>query len=381
MLSWPHSALKELAQRPQGQLASLDGLRALAVLLVICDHWRFEWVTTSSRVPPLVAKLPVFHWGWTGVDLFFVLSGFFIGKQLWAELRRTGTIRVGAFVLRRGLRIWPLYYTMLLVFLLAGSVHAPKLPDWFMFSNYVPTLYARSWSLATEEQFYLTVPLLMLAISRYVPPRYWAAAVVALMPLVSAMRALTFSQLSSTGRFDGPGISTMMYAPFHLHCEPLLVGLSIAWVAQNRPAWLGSVPGLLMPRRVLLVAVGLAVLGLALRTFDRVVFAYLALGFVYGGAVVIALVDGSCITSILRWKVWYYVARLSFGMYLNHLILRWPTTTTLAFVDAAFGRDTTLAFLVGLLLTILVSAAIAAITFVLVEQPVLAWRNTKFAHA
>jgi peptidoglycan/LPS O-acetylase OafA/YrhL len=112
---------------------------------------------------------------------------------------------------------------------------------------------------------------------------------------------------------------------------------------------------------------------------NREVFAYLALGCVYGAALCIALADRSLMTAVLRWRVWYPIARLSFGMYLNHLILREPTDTIIALVGRVLGTGTHTAFLAGLMLTILASALTAAVTFVLIEQPGLALRDRWFA--
>lgn len=372
---WPSSAIHDLLNRPAGQLPALDGLRAAAVLFVICDHWVYEWVTVSHHAQPRIAALPMFYWGWTGVDLFFVLSGFLIGKQLWGELYRTGTIRVGAFVLRRGLRIWPLYYVMMAVFLAAGSDKAPSWADWAMLSNYFQGRYGRSWSLSTEEQFYLLMPTLLLVFHRFVRARWWPLCIVGLLATVSAARALTFQVLSAQGDLNPQAISTKMYSAFHLHCEALLIGLLIAWVVSQRPSWLS-------PRANGEVAVGafagaflLAIVGIGLRTWNREVFAYLALGCVYGAGLCVALADRSFLTAVLRWKVWYYIARLSFGMYLNHLILSQPTEAILVLVDSLFPRDSTVGFLLGLFMTVLGSASMAAITFVLIEQPGLAWRD------
>jgi peptidoglycan/LPS O-acetylase OafA/YrhL len=352
----------------------LDGLRAIAVLLVICDHWVFEWVSNAHFPTPSVARLPMFYWGWTGVDLFFVLSGFLIGKQLWSELYRTGTISVSQFVLRRGLRIWPLYYAMMIVFLVIPSKHAPQWPDWVMLSNYVPTAYARSWSLSTEEQFYLFVPLLLLTCRRVIPQRWWPAAVIALLSMVPISRAITFDGLSSQG-LPPERIAVLMYSAFHLHCEALLIGLLIAWIALRRPTWLAPAAIGAAAPRVIAAAAGLAIAGGVLRAVNREVFAYLALACVYGAALCVALADRSLLTAPLRWRFWYPIARLSFGMYLNHLILREPTDTILRIVAGAFGETSLLAFFLGLVLTVAASAATAAVTFVLIEQPGLAMRD------
>ncbi len=373
-LSWPRNALHELRHRPAAQLPALDGLRAMAVLLVICDHWVYEWVTIAKLPSPGIEKLPMFYWGWTGVDLFFVLSGFLIGKQLWNELYRTGTISVSQFILRRGLRIWPLYYVTMVLLMVLPSIHAPQWPDWVMLSNYYMTRYARSWSLSTEEQFYLLVPLLMHTCRRFIPQRWWPASVVVLLAAVPISRAFTFASLSAQG-IEPKLLSNMMYSAFHLHCEALLVGLLIAWISIRRKPWLAPAAVGAAAPRVIAAAFALAVVGAALRTANREVFAYLALACVFGAALCVALADRSILSAPLRWRIWYPIARLSFGMYLNHLILREPSDTIIAMVTSWLGASSTLAFLIGLILTVLASAATAAVTFVLIEHPGLVLRD------
>jgi peptidoglycan/LPS O-acetylase OafA/YrhL len=370
--------MPEFVHRPANQLPSLDGLRAMAVLLVICDHWVFEWVDIAHLPAPSFVRFPAFYWGWTGVDLFFVLSGFLIGKQLWSELYRTGTVAVGQFVLRRGLRIWPLYYAAMLALFLLGDKRAPQWPDWVMLSNYVPTAYARSWSLSTEEQFYLLMPTMLLVFRKLVPARGWPFCVLGLLALIPLSRAYTFAELS-TQALSPERIAVLMYSAFHLHCEPLLIGMLVAWVSLRKPDWLSSPTSSQFAGRVFSGAFAMACVGIALRMLNREVFAYLALGCVYGAALCIALADRSLLTAILRWRAWYPIARLSFGMYLNHLILREPTDTIIALVGRALGPGTHAAFLAGLVLTILASALTAAVTFVLIEQPGLALRDRWFA--
>ena len=371
---WPFTALHELRHRPANQLPALDGLRAIAVLLVICNHWAFEWVSIAQLPAPGFINFPAFYWGWTGVDLFFVLSGFLIGKQLWGELYRDGSINIGRFVLRRGLRIWPLYYATMLALLLLNASKAPEWPDWVMLSNYVPTTYARSWSLSTEEQFYLLMPTLLLVFSKAVRARWWPLCVLGLLALVPAARAWTFAQLS-TQPLSPERISVLMYSAFHLHCEPLLIGLMVAWISFRRPAWLAAPASPRVATRVLLCASALAIAGVGMRAINREIFAYLALGCVYGAALCVSLADRSWLTTVLRWPIWYPIARLSFGMYLNHMILREPTDTIIVLVNRVLGAGSPLAFVAGLLLTVAASALTAAITFVLVEQPGLAMRD------
>jgi peptidoglycan/LPS O-acetylase OafA/YrhL len=143
--------LDDLIHPPATNVAALDVLRSAAILLVFTGH--FVGVFQTS---PAVRNFPVFRWGWTGVDLFFVLSGLLIGSQLWKELDRNGRIHVGHFLLRRGLRIWPLYYSF--VILAAAGVFFGKnisviWSDALFLSNYFPGRVSGGWSLSTEEQF------------------------------------------------------------------------------------------------------------------------------------------------------------------------------------------------------------------------------------
>jgi hypothetical protein len=112
-----------------------------------------------------------------------------------------------------------------------------------------------------------------------------------------------------------------------------------------------------------------------MRMVNREVFAYLALATAYGAALCIALADRSLLTAVLRWRCWYIIARLSFGMYLNHLILRQPTDAIIAFVTHILPLTSPAAFLAGLTFAVAASALTAAATFVLVEHPGLAIRD------
>ena len=121
------SAVTELRVPAEKRIPFLDGLRTFAILLVINQHTCAAWDETFA--PNRYTSFPLTVNGWMGVDLFFVLSGFFIGSQLWKELVRTGTISLGGFMVRRTLRIWPLYffvYAVALAFIPHGSAVAQR---------------------------------------------------------------------------------------------------------------------------------------------------------------------------------------------------------------------------------------------------------------
>ena len=114
-----------------GAIPALDGLRALAILLVLFRHVVRPFWSTESGLLPVGGwdlGIPMMN-GWAGVDLFFVLSGFLITHQILGRYRRTdGRIAYGAYLGRRALRIVPAYYATLLI-LAAGLVPYYPIPS------------------------------------------------------------------------------------------------------------------------------------------------------------------------------------------------------------------------------------------------------------
>ena len=155
-----------------GHIPALDGLRGVAILLVMVYHFTDGYIRTSSGVLHEVCSV-----GWCGVDLFFVLSGFLITGILCDA--KDGVLYFQNFYMRRVLRIFPLYYGFLFaLFVLVPVVHqfsplirrhvGEQIWLWFYLTNFDYALSSHSlisechlahfWSLAVEEQFYLVWP-------------------------------------------------------------------------------------------------------------------------------------------------------------------------------------------------------------------------------
>lgn len=160
-------------------LPALDGLRGVAILLVLAMH--FTMLRPLGTADAVVYSLA--RTGWMGVDLFFVLSGFLITGILFDSRDRANPLRT--FYARRFLRIFPLYYGFLIAVFGLGPLLAPRSewlarvgPDqlwhWVYLSNVLAALkgwtevphLGHFWSLAIEEQFYLLWPLAVLALPR-----------------------------------------------------------------------------------------------------------------------------------------------------------------------------------------------------------------------
>src|SRR5438874_883596 len=136
---------------------SLDVLRGIAVLMVIFSHYFLTW-DLGSTVGIVLGR---------GVDLFFVLSGYLISGLLFEDFKRTGTINLRRFWIRRGLKIYPAFYAMLGFTVIVFRFHAHGFPpgmwsELFFVQSYIAPIWPHTWSLAVEEHFYVALPLLLL---------------------------------------------------------------------------------------------------------------------------------------------------------------------------------------------------------------------------
>ncbi len=168
------TATETLGQLVSGRMPALDGLRGIAILLVLAHG--FDVIQTShgpGRAVDLALDL-----GWIGVQLFFVLSGFLITGILLDTRRAPGYYK--HFLIRRVLRIFPLYYAVLIVaFVIAPHVvHVPpghgdhQIWLWTYLTNFAEPfgrgepVFPHFWSLAVEEQFYILWPVVVYLVAR-----------------------------------------------------------------------------------------------------------------------------------------------------------------------------------------------------------------------
>src|ERR1043166_6747857 len=186
----------------------------------------------------------IHRWGWIGVDLFFVLSGYLIGGQLLAPLTRSQGIDLKRFFARRALRIMPAYFVVLAIyFLLPSWREYPEMaqPLWkFLLSIqnvalHGGTAFSHAWSLAVEDQFYLALPFLLLFL--YHRPR--AAVIVPCVIVICgiALRAFLASQnLTDTG-VSFRGFQAWIYYPTWTRLDPLVFGVALAAIEKFRANW------------------------------------------------------------------------------------------------------------------------------------------------
>jgi peptidoglycan/LPS O-acetylase OafA/YrhL len=304
-------------------LPVLDGVRGIAILLVLCHHFSTLGRPWTVPLDGVVAKLQ--QTMWSGVDLFFVLSGFLITGILYDSKASPNYFR--AFYARRVLRIFPLYYAFLaaLVLLLPLLPFAPPLGEvmpgqvwyWtylanlkFAWDGALPPATGHLWSLAIEEQFYLLWPLVVLAAGRR-----------ALMRLCVGIAA--GSLLLRVGMLAAGSSWATVYALTPARLDALVLGGWVALAARG-PDGLASLRRYCMPvagtALAVLCAIAAARRGLASQdpVVQSVGFTMFALLF---AAMLVLAVTAAPTDRMHRWmssRMLRSFGRLSYAMYLVH---------------------------------------------------------------
>ena len=211
----------------------LDLLRALAIIIVVIYH-------AGIMGFPLPGRLH--RWGWIGVDLFFVLSGYLIGGQLLAELARNNRLTLPRFYARRALRILPAYFVILAIYFLVPLWREyPDMaqPFWkFLFSVqnialHGGTAFSHAWSLAVEDQFYFALPFILLVV-------FWRARAAIILSFVILLGGVFLRALLASQNTTGTGVSfrgfqAWIYYPTWTRLDPLVFGVMIAAIEKFRP--------------------------------------------------------------------------------------------------------------------------------------------------
>lgn len=207
----------------------LDFLRGIAILLVLCRHH-------------FILK-PLYLIGWTGVDLFFVLSGYLVTSLLWKELNAEQAPNIGRFLIRRGFKIYPSFYVFLLFTLLLQLVlpgvqiqnnvePTHILAEFFFVQNYFVPIWYHTWSLAVEEHFYLFAAFFIFILYKFkvaLNPKL-VLAILGLLILLCVFLRFHFYEF---------GKYRVQYT--HFVAEGLLWGMALAYLEQFKPYFFAKI--------------------------------------------------------------------------------------------------------------------------------------------
>ncbi|WP_254507318.1 acyltransferase family protein [Anatilimnocola floriformis] len=353
---------------------SLDGLRCLSILAVVFHH------STEGFESSLFAP---FTRGDLGVQLFFVISGFLITTLLLRERRKCGDVDLTKFYIRRSLRIFPLYYVVLLLYLalvlVMGQLRPEKfaatrdlflsnLPafvtytsDWFVLpyadlyrARGVGVVFVLSWSLAVEEQFYLVWPSIERIGWR------WLSIVVAGLLIATD---ITVTWLRPAGVDPGP----LVWIILRSISTAIICGVLLAHLLDSPKTyafayrWLGNPFAL----------IAAAAAALAVPTFLNPDTAW----YEPAAAVAFTLLLGTCVVRednlvapFLRWKPVAAIGTVSYSMYLLNLLVLDVVSPVLRKVGLDY-------LMIRFVVASAATVAAAFVTYYTIEAPFLRWKE------
>ncbi|MES2656688.1 MAG: acyltransferase [Bacteroidota bacterium] len=353
----------------------LDHLRAIAIIFVFLFHYFILSHGQPTWLPPVAS------FGWTGVDLFFVLSGFLISSQLFASIKEGQLISFKTFFLKRFFRIIPAFLvTLTIYFCFPFFREKEALPPLWKFLTFTQNIglnikdfgtFSHAWSLCVEEHFYLLLPitLLLLQYLKWTKHAYWLLLILFLSGFV--IRIYCFNQLYT------PVMETenawiywyqYIYYPTYSRLDGLLVGVAVAAIYQFLPnVWskLSKYGNLFIVSSLLVFAAAYFLCADAL-SYNASVFGFPLVAIGYGFIVIGAI---SPTSFLYKWnsKITTYIASVSYAVYLTHKGI--VHMTHHLFADFNISSN-------WMLLICIVTCVIgASLLHLLVEKPILQWRK------
>lgn len=357
------------------KLHGLDHLRALAIIAVLFYHYRMfphpRWIDETMG------------FGWTGVDLFFVLSGYLISAQLFASMAAGKQISLPEFFIKRVFRIIPAYLAVLAIYFLIPAFHEKEaLPPLWKFLTFTQNFgfdiknfgtFSHVWSLCVEEHFYLLLPLVLITLIHFKAGRKAGWLLLAVLIFGYVMRLYSWYVLIApeTGQ-STYGITwyKYMYYPTYNRLDGLLAGVAIAALFTFRPAikaWLTRFGNIILLLGIIVLA-GAWFLCDDQKSFHASISGYPLIAAGYG-LMVMAAVSPSCFLYRFNSRITALIAKLSFALYLSHKGVIHVVHPLLA--ETGIAPKGNLMFVLCLL-----AAGLGALLLnKAVEEPFLQWRQ------
>lgn len=366
---------EKLETKVHERLYGLDYLRAFAIILVFFFHYYI----ISNGEPEWLPNIASF--GWTGVDLFFVLSGFLISSQLFLQIKKGQLISFKVFFLKRFFRIVPAYLaTVSIYFCFPYFREKEALPPLWKFLTFTQNFdlnlkdygtFSHCWSLCVEEHFYLFLPIILIFLqkSKLFSKSFWL--LIGLFLFGFAIRFYSFNNLylSKIGEEN----SWMywykyIYYPTYNRLDGLLVGVALAGIYQFLPnLWTKlSKYGNQFLLLSLSILTGAYFLCEDMMTFKVSIFGFplIALGF---GFMTLGAISPTSFLYKMNSKIITFIANLSFAIYLTHKGIIHTTHQLL--------EDFKIDHNVMLLICIITSVLGAYILHLVIEKPFMKMRD------
>jgi peptidoglycan/LPS O-acetylase OafA/YrhL len=362
------------------KLYGLDHLRTLAIVLVLVFHY-------AALFPHPAWLEAISKFGWTGVDLFFVLSGYLIASQLFYQIAQQQTISLKTFFLKRFFRIIPAYLVVVGIYFCFPYVHEREaLAPLWKYLSFTLNLgldlrtqgtFSHAWSLCIEEQFYFFLPLILIGLVHFklLKKGFWL--LITLFIAGFAIRYYAYNNFVLPHIEEEYGWANWyrhIYYPTYCRLDGLLAGVGIAALLQFRPA---------IKERLLQYGNALLLLSIAILTaayilcidqesFEATVFGFPLVSIGYG-----VMVLGAVSPNSFLYKYGAVgtstIAALSYAFYLTHKFVIHITQDQ--FVKLGIAKDSNSMLLVCIVTMFIVAMAMRQI----IEKPFLKLRDKVLA--
>lgn len=353
----------------------LDHLRAIAILMVFFFHYSILSNGKPDWLPNVV------QFGWTGVDLFFVLSGFLISSQLFLQIKTGSIISFRTFFLKRFFRIIPVYlFTVLVYFCFPFFREKEALPPLWKFLTFTQNIglnamnfgtFSHAWSLCVEEHFYLFLPAVLLIFQKnnWLKKSYFL--LIILFILGFFIRAWIYNNYYlpvSDDEYGGVYWYQYIYYPTYTRLDGLLVGVSIAAIFHFLPTIWNKIEkwgNWLVLFSLIVFTTVLIFFGDNL-TFKDSVFVFPIVDFGFGILVIAALSKKSF---LYKWQssATTFLANISYALYLIHKIV--------IHLVHHFFANTSISANLLMLCSLIASIIVAFLMHVCIEKPFMRLRN------
>jgi len=357
--------------RPQGQrISSLDGWRAVAILLVLGDHMLYTNNFPKATLPWWGAAFQ----GSLGVRIFFVLSGYLITTLLFNEAGRNGRIDLKSFFTRRALRLLPVYYTFIITIaaLSLFSLYSDSVSSWIGAATLTRNILGRGdsatvhfWSLAVEQQFYLLWPPIIALFS------FWKNRTTALLFLLAIALSCPFIRTLAYQPFSSPHLWQRFLGPnsIIMHTDSLAIGCAGALLLPSMKTFISTNARILLPGCVLAI-IGIAQLqavtfvGSVTRSITLTLQAVSIMIAIYTSVTPSSPGHSFLNSSLMRW-----LGRLSYSLYVWHIL----------FVGHFVGAKLGTSFLYDWRWWFIPALLVSIVSFYCVEMPALRLKTARFS--
>lgn len=382
------------------RIGSLDGLRAFAILFVLLAHSSWKLTEPLSFDMYGLGFQNIIHNGWSGVDLFFVLSGFLITAQLLRHPINNRTLH--RYICKRYFRIAPAYYASVFLTLLFLHIFqqinehsfsslittwwAPLLSHILFFHDYIarePSIDGVFWSIPVEVKFYMLIPIFIYALSKIKSNALQIVCILSFYLFYTLIKTLYLHATYGDGDILYSDYFFYIRAPFHLTLDGLIIGSLCAFLFRTNYIQ-GIEQNTKLPNFIFFAGLFLFValtippyfVNYTATVFERTFMSPLmAISF---GLILCGSLMGCAANRFLSSALLHFIAKISYSIYLTHIYALFLQIAIIKYLNVHI-ESITYCWLLSLPIYLGNAVCLAYLLHVYVEKPCTDWSRKKWS--